>query len=574
MISAYSIVEFLAIFLIVAGAIIPLGHYIARVMSGERVVLEMGLGWLERLIYRVVGISPRQEMGWREYAGALLMLSFVSFLVIFVLGVTQHLLPWNPRQLPPMSWHLAFNVAASFATNTNWQSHASEDAVSPLVQSAGFLVQHFVAAAMAVAVAAALFRGLRRSHSDTIGNFWVDLTRAVLYILMPMSVVFALLLASQGVVQVIADYITITPLEPGQDSQKMIVGPVAAWESIKQLGGAGGGFFNANSGHPFENPTPVSNALEVIATLIIPVALTYTYGIMVGDRRQGWAVLAAMLLLFIPLVWVAVAAELGGNPLLEPLVGQAPNLEGKELRIGAGMSAFWAAMTTAVANGSVNAAHNSLMPMSAVVCLLFMQLGELVIGGTGTGIITMLVYVIITVFIAGLMVGRTPEILGKKLSVLDIKMASLVLIGPSIMVVLGMALAVSVPQGLISIHELGPQGFTQALYAFNSAANNNGSSFAGLDANTPFYNVLLGVLILLARFVIFIPVLVIAGSLASRTVVPPNAGTLPTHTPLFICVLAGAILLLGILTHVPSLVLGPVLEHMMLVEGIIPGVTP
>jgi len=571
MLSAYTVLELLIILAIVCAAIVPVGHYLARVLSGERVFLERGLGWLERLIYRIAGVSLRQEMNWREYAACLLWLSFLSFAVIFFMCLTQHLLPWNPRQIPPMSYHLAFNVAASFSTNTNWQSYLPEEAVSPFVQSVGFMVQHFVAAAMVVAVAATMFRGLRRAHSDTIGNFWVDLTRSILYILLPFSVLFALLLASQGVVQVLADTVSITPLEGGETIQQLVVGPVAAFEAIKQLGGAGGGYLNANSAHPFENPTPVSNMLGILATLLLPVALTYTYGVMIGDRRQGWAVLAAMSILFLPMVWVAMIAEQMGNPLLEPLIGTAPNMEGKEWRIGAGMSGFWAGMTTAVANGSVNAAHNSLMPLTAIVCLLFMQLGELVIGGTGTGIVTMLVYVIITVFIAGLMVGRTPEFMGKKLTVMDIKMASLVVIGPSILVVLGMALAVSIPQGVAAIHESGPQGFTQALYAFNSAANNNGSGFGGLTANTPFYNIILGILILLARFVILIPVLVIAGNLASRTIVPPNSATLATHTPLFVGVLSATILLLGVLTHVPSLVLGPVLEHTMLSDGVISG---
>lgn len=562
MISQFSLLQFALLLGVVGVCVRPLGTHIARVMCGERVWLTPVLGRLEALIYRAAMVSPRQEMGWKEYTASVLWLSLVSFLCLFAMLVGQGLLPYNPRHLPGLSWDLAFNVAASFITNTNWQSYGGEQVLSPFVQMAGLVVQHFISAAAGIAVAVVLFRGLRRAHSDTIGNFWADLTRATLYILLPLSLLLALALASQGVVQTFTENVEVTTLE--SKTQTIVMGPVASQIAIKQLGSNGGGYYNANSAHPLENPTPLSHFLELVAILLLPAAMAYAFGAMAGDTRQGWVVLAAMVIIFIPLAWAAMAIEEAGNPLLQSLVGNVANMEGKETRFGAGMSGLWAVATTATANGSVNAMHDSFMPLAGMISLLLMQLGEVVFGGVGCGIYTMLVYVLVTVFITGLMVGRTPEYMGKKLGAFEIKMASLVILIPSALAVMGAALAVVTEIGRAGISNPGPHGLTQVLYAVNSAANNNGSAFAGLDANSVFYNMLLGVIMLIGRFGVMLPVLAIAGVLAAKNTVPANAGTLPTHTPLFAGVLVGVVMLFGVLTHVPSLALGPVVEQLTL----------
>ena len=557
----------------------PLGGYMASVYSGEVTAADKILGPLERAFYRLCGIDAREEMSWKRYAACVLGLSLGGFLLLYCILRLQTLLPLNPAGMAEIAPHLSFNTAISFITNTNWQSYGGEATMSYFSQMAGLAMQNFLSAAMGMAVLVALIRGFARRNTGTIGNFWVDLTRGTFYILLPLSLILALLLVSQGVVQTFTPYVSAELVEPftGADNaqvtqQSIAVGPAASQIAIKQLGTNGGGFFNVNSAHPLENPTPFSNFLEMLAILLIPAALCYTFGKMVGDTRQGWALLTAMLLLFTPLMFGAVMAEQNGNPTFPALgVDQTAtdmqpggNMEGKETRFGIVNSALWASATTAASNGSVNAMHASFTPLGGMVPMIFMQFGEVVFGGVGSGLYGMLILVIITVFIAGLMVGRTPEYLGKKMGVFEMKMACVAILVPSTSVLVGTALAVMTDAGRAGLLSPGAQGFSEVLYAFTSAGNNNGSAFAGLTANSPFYNTTLGLAMLFGRYFPLLPALAIAGSLAAKNTIPTSSGTLPTHTPLFVFLLTGVVLMVALLTYIPALALGPVAEHYFL----------
>lgn len=583
-------IQLVLYFVVLAALAKPLGLFMARVFEGKACGLDAALGWLERGIYRVAGVDPNEEMSWRKYTVAVLLFNAVGFVAVYVLLRFQDRLPLNPQQFPANSPDLAFDTAASFASNTNWQSYGGETTMSYLSQMLGLTVQNFVSAASGMAVLVALIRGLVRRSATTIGNVWYDLVRSTVYVLLPLSVLYTLVLVSQGVIQNFQPYQTVEVLQPiaGSDgesvtTQTLAMGPAASQIAIKQLGTNGGGFFNVNSAHPFENPTPFSNFIELLAILLIPVALCYTFGVLVGDTRQGWAVLAAMFIIFIPLAVFAVWQEQLGVPAYNAMgvdqqasLDQAGgNMEGKETRFGIVNSALWATATTAASNGSVNAMHDSFTPLGGLVPMWLMQLGEIVFGGVGSGLYGMLMFVIVAVFVAGLMVGRTPEYLGKKIEAYEMKMAALVILIPPLVVLVGTALAVSGP-GLTylsgeevksNLNNPGAHGFSEVLYAFSSAGNNNGSAFAGLTANEPFYNVALGLAMLISRYWLMIPTLAIAGSLAAKKFTPPGAGTLPTHRPLFVVMVVSTILLVGALTFVPALALGPVVEQLQMLEN-------
>jgi potassium-transporting ATPase potassium-binding subunit len=570
----------------------PLGWYMARVYQNQPCGLGRALGWLERFLYRLAGVDPHGEMSWRQYAVAVLVFNGVGLFAVYALMRLQAFLPLNPQSFAAASPDLSFNTAVSFATNTNWQSYGGESTLSYLTQMLGLGVQNFVSAATGMAVLVALIRGLARRTSATIGNFWVDLLRSTLYILLPLSVILAVVLVAQGVIQNFRPYQTATLVQPAIDvkgqsvtEQVLPMGPAASQIAIKQLGTNGGGFFNVNSAHPFENPTPLANFLEMLAILLIPAALCYTFGEMVGDRRQGWAVLAAMLAIFVPLAVATVAAEQAGVPAIADLgVDQAPredqsggNMEGKETRFGIANSGLWATATTAASNGSVNSMHDSYTPLGGLWPMWLIQLGEVVFGGVGSGLYGMLMFAIVAVFVAGLMVGRTPEYLGKKIEAFEMKMASLCILIPPLVVLVGTSIAV-LGSGLKyadpesgeqkdCLSNPGAHGFSEVLYAFSSAGNNNGSAFGGLNANAPFYNTALGLAMLVARYWLIVPTLAIAGSLGRKKYTPPGAGTLPTHTPLFVVLLVGTVLLVGSLNFVPALALGPIVEHLQMVSG-------
>lgn len=553
----------------------PLGHYIANVLKGERVFLSPVMLPLERFIYRLAGIDETSEMSWTTYTLALLLFSFVNFVVVYGLLILQPYLPLNPENMPSISGHLAFNIASSFITNTNWQSYAGESTLSLFSQVFIIMVQQFISPAVGLAVFAAFTRAFIRKNADTIGNFFVDMLRSILYILLPLAFLFALLFASQGVVQSFTSRQEVPWLEAGdtgsQTVQHLATGPVAMMEAIKQIGSNGGGFYNANSAHPFANPTPLSNFLSMLAIILIPAALCLSFGVIIGSRRQGYSLLAAMFIVFLPIMAGCIMAEQSGNQAFAGLsVDQSMtalqgggNMEGKELRFGAMNSALWATLTTATSSGSVNAMHESFTPLGGLYPLLLIDFGEVIFGGVGSGLYGMLIFVILSVFIAGLMVGRTPEFLGKKIQVFEIKMASLFILIPASMILLGTGLALMIPQGTSSILNPGATGLSEVLYAFSSAANNNGSAFAGLASNTVFYNVVLGVAMLIGRFFLIISVLAIAGSIARKNTVPQSVGTLPTDTPLFVGILIGIILIIGVLTFVPALALGPIAEHLL-----------
>jgi len=557
----------------------PLGAYMARVYEGKPCGLDRVLGPVERLLYRLCSVRPEEEMKWTTYAVALLVFSLASTLALYLLQRLQGHLPLDPQGFRAVAPDSSFNTATSFATNTNWQGYAGETTMSHLTQMAGLAVQNFVSAAAGMAVLVALIRGFVRRQAETIGNFWVDLVRSTLYILLPLSLVLALVLVAQGVPQTFAASQTVRLLEPTRDAdgkpvteQAIAVGPVASQVAIKQLGTNGGGFFNANSAHPFENPTPLTNFLEMLAILLIPAALCHTFGRMVGDTRQGWALLAAMTLVLVGFLALALWAEQAGNPAFTrlgadqaaSLAQSGGNMEGKEVRFGIANSALWATATTAASNGSVNSMHDSFTPLGGLVPLAMMHLGETIFGGVGSGLYGMLMFVLVTVFIAGLMVGRTPEYLGKKIESFEMKMASLVVLLMPLLVLLLTAVAVVVGPGTRSLANPGAHGFSEALYAFTSQVNNNGSAFAGINANTPFYNVAGGIAMLFGRFWLAIPPLAVAGSMARKKRVPVGAGTLPTHTPLFIVLLIGAVVLIGLLTFLPPLALGPIVEHLQM----------
>jgi potassium-transporting ATPase potassium-binding subunit len=596
-------VALIALFLLVMLLLVkPLGLYMAHVMEGRPIwALRVG-GGFERLLYRVSGVDPATEMGWKRYMIALLLFNAIGALAVYAIQRLQLWLPLNPQQFANVSPDSSFNTAVSFVTNTNWQGYSGESTMSYLTQMAGLAVQNFCSAATGIAVVVALIRGFARHTARSIGNFWTDVTRAILYILLPLSTLLAILLVGQGVVQNFSAYKDVSTVEtlayqapkadaagnPLRDAagnpvlenlttqkQTLPMGPIASQEAIKLLGTNGGGFTNANSAHPYENPTPFSNLLEMLAMVLIPAALTYTFGKMVGDTRQGWAVLAAMLILFVGLVSLAANSEQIGNPRVAALgVDQTAslqqsggNMEGKETRFGIGASALWATIATGTSTGAVNSVHDSYTPLGGFVPLFNMQLGEVVLGGVGTGLYSMLIFAIIGVFIAGLMIGRTPEYLGKKIEAFELKMSSVAILVMPFIVLLGTAIAVSMADGKAGVANPGAHGFSEILYAFTSAGNNNGSAFAGLSANTPFYNTALGLVMWLGRFWPIAAVLAVAGSLAAKKRVPVTAGTMLTYGPTFIILLIGTVLLVGALTFVPALALGPIIEHIVMWGG-------
>ncbi|MDX2176048.1 MAG: potassium-transporting ATPase subunit KdpA [Candidatus Sumerlaeia bacterium] len=556
-------VLFLGVLTVVA---VPLGLYMAAVYDGRRTWLSAILYPAERLLYRLAGVDPRDAMDWRRYATAVIVFSALGFVATYLLQRVQHLLPLNPAGMPAVAPHSALNVAVSFVTNTNWQNYGGEATMGYLVQMLVLTVQNFVSAATGMAVLVALARGIMQRESTDLGNFWVDLARGTLHILLPLSLVFALFLVSQGVVQTFAPYAQATTLEG--ETQTIALGPAASQIAIKQLGTNGGGFFNANSAHPLENPTPLSNFLQMLAILLIPAALCHTFGKLVGDRRQGWILFGTMAAVFLGFLTAALWAEAQGNPALDSLgLAGVGNMEGKETRFGVGNSVLWGVATTAASNGSVNAMHDSFSPLAGMALLLLMQLGEVIFGGVGSGLYGLLIFVILSVFVAGLMVGRTPEYLGKKIGPFEMKMAAFAVLLPSVVVLTMTALGVLVPSLLDSRSNPGPHGLSQVLYAFTSQANNNGSAFGGLSANEPLYNYLGALAMWIGRFGVIVPVLAIAGSLARKKHTPPSPGTLPTHTPLFAALLIGVLLTVGALTFVPVLALGPVVEHLSLKSG-------
>lgn len=590
----------LAVFLLVLLVLAyPLGSYLAKVGGTAPI---RGLGWLarfEQFLYRLAGSNAQTEMSWKAYAIALLVFNALGTLFVYAMQRLQAWLPLNPQAFANVSPDSSFNTAVSFVANTNWQGYGGESTMSYLTQMLALTGQNFFSAATGIAVIYALIRGFTHRSTKSIGNFWVDLTRSTLYVLLPLSVIVAVILMSQGVIQNFSAYKDVALIDPltyqqpqvkadGQPvldaqgapvletltakTQTIAMGPVASQEAIKMLGTNGGGFFNANSAHPYENPTAFSNLLEMLAIFLIPAALCFTFGRMVGDMRQGWAILGAMTLLFVVLTAVVMGAEQQAHPGMAALgVDQGAsllqaggNMEGKETRFGISASALFAAVTTAASCGAVNSMHDSFTPLGGMIPTVLMQLGEVVFGGVGTGLYGMLIFAILAVFIAGLMIGRTPEYLGKKIQAYEMKMASLVILVTPCLVLLGTAIAVAVEPGKAGILNPGAHGFSEVLYAFTSAANNNGSAFAGLSANTPFYNVMLAIAMWFGRFAVIVPVLAIAGSLAAKKRLEVNTGTMPTHGPLFIALLVGTVLLVGVLNYVPALALGPVVEHLQL----------
>jgi K+-transporting ATPase ATPase A chain len=586
----FQIVVFFALLLILTK---PLGKFMAGVFEGKRTWLHPLLRPLERLIYKLSGIREDAEQRWTQYTASLLVFSLVSFLFVYLIQRLQGFLPLNPMHFSTahapsnataMTPDLAFNTAVSFMTNTNWQAYGGESTLSYFVQMAALTVQNFLSAAAGIAVAIALIRGFTRREAKTIGNFWVDLTRATVYILLPLSVAFALFLAAQGVPQTLKPYPVAKTLEGA--TQTIAVGPVASQEAIKMLGTNGGGFFNANSAHPFENPTPLTNFVECVAILLISAGLTYTFGAMVKDTRQGWALFAAMSILFLAGVFVCYPAEQRGNPMLSRLGVQqnatstqpGGNMEGKEERFGIADSALWAVATTDASNGSVNSMHDSFTPMGGLVPLFNIETGEVIFGGVGSGLYGMLLYAIIAVFIGGLMVGRTPEYLGKKIEQKEVKMCMLALIAMAASILLFAAASAVIPfapkgywnalgPAVANLNNGGPHGFSEILYAFSSGTGNNGSAFAGLNANTPWYNLTMGLAMLIGRFLMIIPMLAVAGSLAAKKHIPATSGTLPTHGGLFVGLVVGVVIIVGALTFFPALSLGPIVEHFLMWQG-------
>jgi potassium-transporting ATPase potassium-binding subunit len=566
--------QFLILVVLLLALMRPLGIYIARVLEGERTFLSPVLRPIERLIYRLSGVQPDEEMTWREYSVALLLFSFVSMLLTYIIERVQHYLPWNPQHLAGVAPDLAWNTAASFTTNTNWQAYTPETTMSYFTQMVGLAYHNFLSAAVGIAVAIALVRGIARKESKTVGNFWADTTRSILYILLPICLIYAGALIEQGVVQNLKSYTAVATLDQPSQTQTIAQGPVASQEAIKMLGTNGGGFFNANSAHPFENPTPLTNFLQMFSIFIIPAALTVTLGKMTGSPGHGWAVFACMAVLFIAGFTTTYWAESQPHPLLHGVdqhisaLQSGGNMEGKEVRFGISQSALFATITTDASCGAVNSVHDSFMPLGGMVPLANIMLGEIVFGGVGAGLYGMLIYVVLSVFIAGLMVGRTPEYLGKKIESYDVKLAMLyVLIFPLIILVLTAISVLSPQMGLSSLTNNGPHGLSEILYAFTSGAGNNGSAFAGLSSNTHWYNLSLGFTMLIGRFLMMVPMIALAGNLAQKKSVPPSPGTFPVNTGLFTVLLTGVVLIVGALTFFPALSLGPILEHLLLHAG-------
>ncbi|QKC95004.1 potassium-transporting ATPase subunit KdpA [Mesorhizobium sp. NZP2298] len=543
----------------------PLGGYMYRVFNGDRTFLSPVLGPLERGLYRISGTSEREEQHWTTYAAGIMFFSLASFLVLYFLQRLQGVLPYNPAGMTAVEPNLAFNTAVSFPTNTNWQNYGGESTMSYLVQMAGLTVQNFMSAAVGIAIAVALVRGFARHSVKSIGNFWVDITRCTLYILLPACIVLTLVYVWLGVPQTLGSYVDATTLEGAK--QTIAVGPVASQLAIKMLGTNGGGFFNANSAHPFENPDAISNFIQMVTIFALGAALTNVFGRMVGNQRQGWAILAAMGVLFVGGVAICYWAEAAGNPLVHALGIDGGNMEGKETRFGIAMSALFAVITTAASCGAVNAMHDSFTALGGLIPMINMQLGEVIVGGVGAGFYGIMMFIVVAVFVAGLMVGRTPEYLGKKIEAKEVKMAMLAILCLPLAMLIFTAIAVVLPTGVASMANGGPHGFSEVLYAYTSAAANNGSAFGGLSGNTPWYNITLGITMLMGRFLVIIPALAIAGSLVAKKTVPASAGTFPTDGPLFVGLLVGVILIVVGLTFFPALAIGPIVEHLAMVHG-------
>jgi len=580
------------LFVVLLAAIKPLGSFMARVYQGELTFLSPLLVPCENLLYRLCGVKKDEEMGWQRYACAMVLINLALFASLFVMLMTQHLLPLNPQQLPAFSWQLALNTAVSFVTNTNWQAYAGEQAASYFTQMVGLAVHNFVSAATGMAIVIALIRGFVRRKTSLLGNFWVDLTRGTLYILLPLATVFALVLVSQGVIQNFSQYKTVPLVQstsydkprpdekgaPRKDAAdkpvteivtvkevRIPMGPVASQEAIKELGTNGGGFFNANSAHPFENPTPLANMVEILLILLIPAALTYTFGVMVGNTRQGWTLLGVMLFVLIAVFGVLQGVEGSGNPLLAKFGVQGANLEGKEVRFGLAGSNLFTVATTGTSCGAVNTMHDSLTPLGGMMPLSLILLGEIIFGGVGSGLYTMLAFAIIAVFVSGLMIGRTPEYLGKKIEVREMWLSILTILTAGVVVLILSGIAMLTPQAVASMANPGAHGLSELLYAMASMANNNGSAFAGLNANINFYNILGSLAMTIGRYVPAIAVLAMAGSLGEKKYIPPSLGTLPTDKVPFAIWLTLVILIVGALTFFPALALGPIVEHLIMV---------
>jgi K+-transporting ATPase ATPase A chain len=572
--TANGVLQIAVFFVLVLAFAKPMGAFMTKVFAGERTFLHPVLRPVERVCYVLCGVKENTDQRWTQYAGSLLAFSVFSFLILYLLQRMQGVLPFNPMGFSTahapsgataMTPDLAFNTAVSFTTNTNWQNYSGESALSYLVQMAGLTMHNFTSAAVGMAVAVALIRGFARQQANAIGNFWADITRATVYVLLPISIIVALFFCSQGVIQNLHPYTNANGLEG--TAQTIAQGPVASQEAIKMLGTNGGGFFGANSGHPFENPTPLTNFVQMLLIFLIPAGLTYTFGQMTGDTRQGWALFAAMSLMFLAGVFVLYGAEANGNPILAKLGVEQANMEGKEVRFGIAATSLFATVTTDASCGAVNAAHDSLTPIGGLIPLFNMQVGEVIFGGVGAGLYGMLLFAILAVFIAGLMVGRTPEYLGKKIEGKEVKMAMVALIATSSVILLFSGIATySMGLGALTTNT-GPHGFAEILYGFSSASANNGSAFGGLSANTPWYNMALGITMLVGRFLIIIPMLAAAGSLASKKRVPVTSGTLPTHGALFVGLLIGTVIIVGALTFFPALSLSPIVEHLLMQAG-------
>lgn len=549
------------LFILVLTVLTPfLGRYMANIFEGEKTFLHRPLMWLENLTYRFSGVDSKKEMNWKEYAVAFLMFHIVALVVVFAVQLLQFYLPLNPQAMPNVSWHSALNTAISFITNTNWQGYSGEVTMSYFTQMVALAVQNFVSAAAGISIAIALTRGIARKSTQGIGNYWVDMTRATVYVLLPICILYTLFLVSQGVIQNFSPYLEVTTLEGVK--QLIGMGPAASQVAIKMLGTNGGGFFNANASHPFENATPLSNFIQMLSIFLIPAALTYTYGTITKARKHGWIIFAAMMTLFIAFTSISLVSEYAVNPIYN----QSGLMEGKETRFGVFNSVFFSSITTSASCGAVNAMHSSLSPLSGAVAMVNMMLGEIIFGGVGAGLYGMLLFVLMTVFIAGLMVGRTPEYLGKKVEAREMIMVIIAILAPCAAILIGTAISSVLPVGLSSLANKGPHGFSEILYAFTSAAANNGSAFAGLSANTPYYNLMLGVAMLIGRFAIVFPILAVAGSLAQKKYSPPSKGTFETDTVLFMLLLIGVILIVGALTFLPALSLGPIVEHLKMIK--------
>ena len=552
--------------IIVTIAAIPVGKYMSNVLTGKKTFITPVIRPIEKFVYRICSIDENQEMSWKRYAYALIIFNIIGITFLFILQLIQNYLPLNPAQMSGVRWDTAINTAISFTTNTNWQSYAGESTMSYLTQMLGMTVQNFLSASVGIAALLALIRGFTRQKSATIGNFWVDITRSILYILLPLAIIFALILASQGVVATIGPYITAHTIEGV--NQTIALGPVASQEAIKMLGSNGGGFFNANSAHPFENPNGITNILETFAILLIPISIVFAFGYIIRSFRQGLAIFAAMMILLVAGIGIAYWAESQPNPIIDKLGVSGGNLEGKELTFGVTESILWGVPTTSVSNGGVNSMHDSTMPLTGLIYMFNMGIGEVIFGGLGVGLIGMLFYVILTMFIAGLMIGRTPEFLGKKLGPYEMVMAVIALIVPAAMILIFSGIAISLPQGLTGLNNPSAHGLSEILYAYASAFANNGSAFAGLSANTVFYNLTLGLAMFIGRFVVILPALAIAGALAAKGRVPTDASSFPSTSVLFVIMLVSVVLIVGALTFFPVFSLGPILEQLFLQGGL------